>query len=62
MSDDEECIEEKIEAILEWADKHPSFDTSFVESLQEQYEETESLSYKQIESLNNIIERFGIDW
>jgi hypothetical protein len=54
-------IEEKIEMVLEWADnENPDFDTEFIESLQEQYEEKGWLSEKQEEALDNIINKFRI--
>jgi hypothetical protein len=48
-----------IEQILEWAQDNPHFDTSFVESLQEQLTYKE-LSDAQIAALENIMERWGI--
>lgn len=49
-----------IERIMAWAEDRPSFDTSFVESLQGQLEERGSLSPKQIAALENIASRFNI--
>lgn len=51
---------ELIERIMTWAEDRPSFDTSFVESLQGQLEERGSLSPKQIAALENIASRFNI--
>lgn len=52
--------EEKIEMVLEWAEDHPKFDTSFVESLREALEQYDELTPSQSHALNNIIERFRI--
>ena len=53
--------QEMVDAILEWAsdDENDFFDTSFVESLQEQLVYRE-LTSAQMEALQRIIERFGI--
>lgn len=56
-------IGEKIDMVLEWADSEDAprdFDTSFVESLQEQFEDRGWLSDRQEEALDNIINKFGI--
>ena len=49
-----------IDAILDWAENHPDFDTSFVESLQGQLDQGRNPSVAQIDALENIIERFRI--
>jgi hypothetical protein len=54
-------IEKKLDAILEWAEDHEDFDSSFVESLQNQWEKRGFLSTKQIFAIDNIIERFNIE-
>jgi len=51
----------KIEMILEWAEEHPEFDTSFVESLKSWYDRGVELSERQEEALDNIIEKFDIE-
>lgn len=56
-----EILEGKIEMILSWADERPDFDTGFVESLKAQLEDKGSLTGKQIDALNRIIEKFEID-
>ena len=55
--------EDKIKAVLAWAetDSPESFDSSFVESLSEQYEERGSISPRQAMALDNIIDKFEID-
>jgi hypothetical protein len=55
------CIKDTVEMVLDWADDHPRFDASFIESLKEQLENKGYLSEKQIMALENIIERFNID-
>lgn len=57
---DGDDIPDMIESILAWADEHSFFDTSFVESLQFQYEERGWLSHSQDRSLRNIIARWDI--
>lgn len=52
--------EEKIELILDWAKSHSSFDTEFVESVLEYFEEHYELTDAQDAALDNIIEKFGI--
>jgi len=54
-------IQDKIEAILYWAEEHTWFDTEFIESLQEQYERTGSLSIKPEDALDTILEKFKIN-
>ncbi len=51
---------DKIERILEWAEAHPSFDTSFVEDLKRQYEENGELTDMQEDAINNILRKFRI--
>ena len=56
-------IEEKIQMVLDWADSDDApdnWDTSFIESLQEQYEEKNWLSDRQEAALDNIIDKFNI--
>ena len=55
----EEDIGQKIQTILDWAElEQPEFDTTFVESLKEQFEQNGRLSNKQIAALDKIIERW----
>ena len=54
----EDC--EKIEMVLEWAYKHPKFDTSFIESLEEALSKYDYLTDAQSEALDNIIKKFRI--
>lgn len=59
MNQFEETIDRKIQTILDWAElEQPEFDTTFVESLREQYEKNGRLSNKQIAALDKIIERW----
>lgn len=52
----------KLSAILNWAlDEKPDFDTKFVESVQAQLESKGSISTRQMEAVDNIIDRFKID-
>lgn len=55
--------EEKIKAVGVWAETAApeSFDSSFVESLAEQYEDRGSISPRQEQALDNIIDKFEID-
>lgn len=52
--------EEKIEMVLEWAEDHPNFDTTFIESLQEALQQYDELTPAQSKGLDNIIYRFRI--
>lgn len=52
--------EEKIEMVLEWAEDHPNFDTTFIESLQEALQQYDELTPAQSRGLDNIIYRFRI--
>ncbi len=53
--------EEKIEMVLEWADeKDRDFDTEFVESLQEFFDDNGHLTTAQMKALDNIIDRWGV--
>jgi len=51
---------DRIDGVLDWAEEHPTFDTDFVESLKEQYNEKGELTMNQEQALDNIIERFDI--
>ena len=53
--------EDKIQLILDWAEDHSRFDPTFVESLAERLETEGSLTERQIESLDQIIEKFRIE-
>ena len=56
-------IEEKIELIMEWADSGDApdnWDTSFVESLSDQFDRDGYLSEKQEAALDNIITKWNI--
>lgn len=53
--------EEKIELILNWAEDHPEFDSTFVEDVSETYEEKGVLTDRQSEALDNIIAEFHIE-
>lgn len=56
-----DTIDDKLSRITEWMDEHPEFDPSYIESLVIQFRDKENLSDKQIESLNNIIEKWDIE-
>lgn len=53
--------EEKVEAILDWAQGNDWFDIEFVESLQARLEEGEELTEAQERALDNIMDKFGIE-
>lgn len=52
----------KCEAIMEYARKHPRFDTEFVESVMEQIENGREPSDTQEAAVDNIIDGFRISW
>lgn len=52
---------ELIERILTWAEGQPSFDTSFVESMQERIENGRGLTPNQSAALENIVDSWNID-
>lgn len=52
--------QELIGRILEWAESNDSFDTSFVESMQEALDQRGGLSDRQLDALRNIIRRWRI--
>lgn len=53
--------EEMVQLVLDWAESHPKFDTSFVESLAESLEEFDELTPNQRAALENIIAKFHIE-
>jgi hypothetical protein len=53
-------IDNKLRCVLEWADDHPHFDTSFVHSLHTWYGLRQSLTTRQHQALDRIIERWHI--
>ncbi len=55
--------EDKCAAIMSWADERgdDDFDTTFVESIQEQIEKGRDLTQKQMDAIDNIIDQFRID-
>lgn len=55
------AIESKLQAIMDWAEENSNFDTEFVDSLYEQFINRGELSESQIEALDNIIDKWGID-
>lgn len=59
MTRDDE-IQEKINQILDWASEHPEFDSEYVERLNETFEARGTLSPRQEEALDNIIEKWHI--
>lgn len=52
---------QRIETILEWAEGNPSFDTKFIEDLQEQLEGEGFLTDKQQNAVLNIMEKWHIE-
>ena len=61
VDDDETChAAVPIERVLDWAPERPSFDTSFVENLQESLGKWRRLTPRQLAALENIIDRFDI--
>lgn len=52
---------DKIDLVLEWAESNPNFDTTFIESIALYYDTHGCLTDRQIEALDNIIEKFRID-
>lgn len=63
MNNKIELYSEKIRAVLEWAstDAPESFDSTFVEKLNDNLENSGRLSVKQMNAVDNIIEQFNID-
>ena len=61
MSSGYQELKDKIEMVFEWANDRSDFDQEFVESLYEQLEDRGTLSDKQEEALDNIIEKWGMD-
>ena len=53
--------ERKIQAIFDFGDGNENFDTSFVESVNEQFLKNEFLTDKQMDAIDNIIERWRIE-
>jgi hypothetical protein len=51
--------DDRIDLILDWAENHPKFDTTFVESLRDSNRDAPTEA--QSNALDNIIERFGIE-
>ncbi|GEM_PF-3631759 len=50
----------KINRILKWAEKNPTFDTNYVLSVKDSCNRNGKLTEKQLVGLNNIITRFKI--
>lgn len=55
-----QLIANYLDEILTWAEEHPHFETDFIESLKEQFENKGDLSDKQIVALQNIAEKWDI--
>lgn len=53
--------DDKIYAILDYADSRSSFDTDFIYSIKDYYETHGELSLAQEDALDNIITRFRIE-
>jgi len=54
--------QDKIDAILDWANENYWFDTGFVDSLSEQLERKGRLTDNQESALDNLIEKFDINY
>jgi hypothetical protein len=54
-------VGEKCNAIINWARNKNNFDLDFVNSVYSKYSETGLVTFKQEESINNIIEACAID-
>lgn len=52
---------EKIDLILEWAERHPFFDTDYVESLSRALRDNGDLTQYQEQGLDNILAKFHIE-
>lgn len=52
---------EKMEAILVWAEKKPKFSTTFIEDVLGRTKKFNSISEKQMASIDNIINKFKIE-
>lgn len=52
---------EKVDAVLEWAEDHPGFDTEFIESLQERLMLGKPLTTNQEAALEKLITRWNIE-
>ncbi len=52
----------KIEAVMEYAQDHPSFDAEFIENLSEYYERKGYLTSGQMDALDRIVEQFRITY
>ena len=59
--DMELVAQEKIDLIKSWAEEHPDFDTTFVDSIQEKLHKNHYLTPGQFTALDNIIERWRMD-
>lgn len=55
-------IGKKIAAVLKWSDTNENFDNTFVLSLGEFHSKYNKLTQRQEDALENIIDRFGINW
>lgn len=56
-----ESDEEKIKLIMDWAADNDSFDSSFVEDMLNRIEKGGSLTEKQSQALDNIIDKWQIE-
>jgi hypothetical protein len=54
-------IDELLEKIKEWAEYRSDFDMTFVDSLEEQYLAKGELSERQVQALENICDKWGIE-
>lgn len=56
-----DAIAAKFEKIFEFAAETPAFNTAFVDSVYNYFEEHEDISDRQLEALTRIMEQWGID-
>lgn len=56
-------VDQLFEIALDYADAHPRFDDTFIQSLKKQYDKHGELSVRQEDSLRNILHMWGMwDW
>jgi len=54
---DEDDYEAKIEAILEWGEENPWFDTGFIQMMQDRVDKGKELTNNMIYAIDNIFEK-----
>jgi hypothetical protein len=56
-----EVLEERLRIIQDYAEEHPEFDTTYIDSLHEQLCDGRPLTPKQVAAINNIIDKFEME-